>query len=523
MTGTRYWDNMVRRIALSRNARIREHIYLGDHFFHRSPLLIPLSTFMRHIIWWGGSGDGKTTLCAQFLSQLLRFEIFSIVILDHKGSLLLANSLLNLGHQLSDANGIPIYQVKFFSPIVGASTHIFNPLVQDCWRVMTPLQRTELLLDVFGIRVTEGSQDAFFACMCELVTNNVFDWYPLMASFAELLKIIDDRDIYAGRGGNPSDWNHARHVAAMARRNASCDAINAIPKWPEESIDLTDVVCGERPTLAYFFLPCLEHARVSQSVSRMVFNMLLRVASANRFHPQKRHVLLVADEGQHLFGPSFVSCMEMAREFGVTFTLLHQSRDQLITPSGDYRSIIDYCVALQTMLSIRTPEDFAYVAKTSRENSFRDLSWAQPRYPGDSLSDHAFHPDFAEIDPLQGTQEIRIAESQKAFPDCNRVLAVSGDEQGGFVRLFRSEGLWGYGAQWVPFRWHRHLSPTMYHKLSKEPIEPLPGTITNVSPERHVGATPESHVGFPTVSGLPGGINVESTLMKLFEVVSRKS
>jgi hypothetical protein len=201
-----------------------------------------------------------------------------------------------------------------------------------------------------------------------------------------------------------------------------------------------------------------------------------------RFNARPRPVLVLVDEAQHLFGPAFVETLEQAREFGISFLMFNQSRGQLITPSGDYRTTLDYCVGTQFMLSTRTPEDIDYVLSTSHEASAAALGWKQLRYPGSPLDQSTLHPDLAVTDLLLGEHELNVGERASTRPDRNQLLRASADQQGGLVRCFRNEGLWSFNANWVPFRWHRHVTPDEFNDFGTASLPRLPGMVLNTPP-----------------------------------------
>jgi hypothetical protein len=92
------------------------------------------------------------------------------------------------------------------------------------------------------------------------------------------------------------------------------------------------------------------------------------------------------------------------------------------------------------------------------------------------------HPDLAIGDSLLGEHQLGVSERMMSRPDRNQVLQVSADQQGGFVRCFRNQGLWAFNANWVPFRWHRHVTGPEFKQLSSEWPEPLPGMLLNTPP-----------------------------------------
>src|SRR4051794_4185033 len=81
-----YWDLMTERVLNESRPWAKDHVYLGDHYFHRAPVVLPVSAFRSHVHCFGGSRDGKTTLAAQLGTQFLAMGQMSIVVMDHKGS-----------------------------------------------------------------------------------------------------------------------------------------------------------------------------------------------------------------------------------------------------------------------------------------------------------------------------------------------------------------------------------------------------------------------------------------------------
>jgi hypothetical protein len=516
---------MVERVLNERRSWARNHIYLGDHYFHHVPLVLPLSAFRSHVQCFGGSRDGKSTLAAQLCSQFLAMADMSIVVIDHKGSPTLLNNLLQEAAQtVRPGTNESVYDIKMFTPQAGEYSHCFNPFAQSIWQRFTPLQRAEVWLDAFGIRAVEGSESAYFAAINEMVSSRYLDAHRLIETVDRLLLLMEDRDIYRGLagGGDTNDWKHARHFVAMLARLADCPAVNRMPANAQEAIDVSEIVAGDRPSFVYFYLPTLEDGRVSQTCSRVFFKLLVRAASMLRFNRLRRPVLVLADESQHLFGPAFVETLEQAREFGISFLMFNQSRGQLITPSGDYRSTLDYCVGLQFMLSTRNPEDIDYVLSTAHETTSATLNWKQLRYPGTPLDESTLHPDLAVADWLTDEQELNVGERASTRPDRNQLLRASADQQGGLVRCFRNEGLWSFNANWVPFRWHRHVTPDEFNGFGTGSLPRLPGMNVNTPPSLNRANSKGGQSGTPSPITTISAPIAPSSLAKALEELAKK-
>ena len=513
-----YWSQMGTRVRENRRKTVRDHILLGDHFFGHFPLAIPPGGLARHLQTFGGSGFGKTVVASQLTEQVMDAGEASIVVLDHKPSLFFLNSLLAKASRLIDSDTeSPVYDVRILNPQAHGYSHVFNPLQQTAWKRMTSLQRTELLLDSFDIRIVEGSDTAFFAAISELVTTAYLDWHRGIESFREIARLMDDREVYKGMNGYANDWPHARHPLVFLKRLASCPAVTNVPNSADQCIDVDEILTGKKPMLVYCFLPTLEDARISQSISRFMFKLLLHSASVLLAENSKRPVIVIADEAQHLYGPAFVQALEVAREFGISFWAFNQSRSQLITAAGDFRDTLDSCIGAQMMLTTRNLTDIEYIEQTSPERMYHTLKWSQFRQPGDSLDSSAFHPDWAVLDGLTGQQSIDVSEQLRPFPERNRLLAVSVHEQGGLVRLMRNEGLWAFNGAWVPFRWHRHVSKATYDQLSNEWPEPLPGMVPNTPP---VSIGPASVISATTAPGLLDSVSTSTPPSELSAALS---
>lgn len=477
-----YWQTMSRRVREQRSGRIQPHVFLGDHWVHRFPLLVPMAALWRHLFCFGGSGDGKTVLLTQIASQIMRLGEASVVVLDLKPSLFVLNVLLAIAASLiHPITKEPIYKVRILNPSMRAFSHIFNPLAQSLWRKMTPQQRAEFFLDVFDIRIIEGSKEAYFAAISELVLLSYLDWHRLIETFEQLAHLMDDREVFKGMNGNINDWQHARHPIVFLKRLASYYALKAIPTSADQGIDIEDIVIGEKPTPLICHLASLEDPRIALCCSRMVWKLLLFALAVLRTNPNKRKVAIIGDECQNLYGPAFVQAIEIAHEFGATFMSFNQSRAQLITPAGDFRDTVDACAGAQIMMSLRNNEDFEYVMATAPEQIYHQLKWSQLRRPGDSLNGQMFHPNRATVYGFSDEQSIEISEQLRPYPDKNLLMKVSSDDQGGLFRLHRNEGMWAFNGAWTPFRWSRHVSQETYQQFSETEPDALPGMVLNTT------------------------------------------
>lgn len=485
--GPTYWDQMSGRTINERRSFAVDHLYLGDHFITGTPLLCPLSMFERHALIYGPPGSGKTVIAAQLAAQLIA-RGHTVIMLDVKGSLALLNDALDeVARAVDPSTGESLHIVKLFNPSGRRPSHIYNPLRQRVWLDEPPHARAQTILDSSGIRGEEGTDTAFFAAMGFLIGADLNTWFPDVRSFAEFLSLVNDRHLFAAKGGNPNDWNFSRHMAANFRLLASSGALNGTPESSDQVIDLMDVFVGSKPTLLYFFLSAIEDQRIAAIVGRIVLEQLRKAASRSRLEGSRRRVFVFCDEAQELFGPMFGNALEQLREFGVSLLMFHQSRAQLVTQAADFRERFENAIGAQICLGARTPEEIKYLQDTDREELEYELSWEQPQLRSGNRA--MLHPYYG--DQVNGT--VKVSESKCARLDRGIILNVSSHPQAGFIRGFLNDKLWAFDGSWVPFWWFHHRTPEEFRDFSNRYPERLPG---QVAPESFATTTPVLPSGF---------------------------
>ena len=163
LANAKNWEQIVTRVRASEDKDEKESVFVGVNAFDHSPVLVPSDVFCEHAHILGDSGSGKTALgIAPLMTQLLRFDRYSIVVIDLKADemslFVTAREEAEKAQERMQAEDREAgrdprkYPYRWFTTELGKSTYAFNPLRQEAFRSLSLSQQTDVLTASLGVQ-----------------------------------------------------------------------------------------------------------------------------------------------------------------------------------------------------------------------------------------------------------------------------------------------------------------------------------------------------------------------------------
>lgn len=435
----------ARRLRRSQDPIERRSLFHGLVYPEGAPALVPIELWKENVWFRGDPGSGKTAQMVAMMEQLLAIEPATVHIFDMKGSPELFAAAMALR---PDAT-------RWFIDRVGYSTHVFNPLQQPLWQLLTPSQRSDVFLAAsetdYGGSTVYGQH--YFSARNKEILGAVLNRIRNPKNFAMLVEQMPAAlkaakvDAEARRAG--------AHARLVCEGFAEVQALNA-----ENSIDLLD---GFRvPQIVYWCLPTDIGGKTAASICRFATSMLLTGASLVD-HANRVPVYIFVDEFQRALGARFIDLISTARSKEVSCVFAHQSLGQLAhLGAGAIRTLFN-CCRVQWLFALGDPQEQIDVSRESGE-VVDTLRTFQETLLGDVLIHRreAFRPRL----PL------------------NAVKDASATPLRTLLRCTRNAGYWQHNDRWMPVQSFFHIDRDEFERRKRFPWPgPAPGTITTTMPK----------------------------------------
>ena len=337
-TLAKYWESFIDDIRSSTNVHERNSAFLGQVRSDSSPILLPLSSLERHCWLVGGTGSGKTTYLMVLLEQLM-LRGYSVMCLDMKAdSFELLKTLLIASRRAGGS--IPFWQ---FTNRPGWSTHFFCLFTQSWWPMLSPGQRTDVLLSAMGLVFERAYGMSYFSDATYSLLDFVNQKYPDIRSFKEL----DDRITYEIRHAKSHELSNAvkrdgEHVVLIIRRLAKVELLNPCSSHSPAAVGAAMDIsrCFQQQTVCYWDLNSLIAQTGSAEIGRIAFGSTLAAATTQRARNSK--LVIVIDEFQQLGSASLTQlALRQARSLGISIIIANQSAADLQLAGSDFTSTVE--------------------------------------------------------------------------------------------------------------------------------------------------------------------------------------
>jgi len=444
------WDARVERLrtspfavsSMDTTVRESEHLWLGTSTVNDYPVLLDRGILGEHAHILGSTGSGKTAIgLSPLIAQLIRHRDASVVVIDLKGD----PALFAGTREEARAAGLPF---KWFTPELGRSTYVFNPLLRAHRRRLTLHQRTELLMSAFGLLYGRFYGRDYYSDTQAHLLFKALQREPTCPSFKRLLELFRDRSIY--KDMDKKQLEDSKHIWTIVERLASFAALNACAEggMPQRVLDdaIDMAAYRESPAVVYFFLPAaLENVAVVE-IARLALYDLLTAATINlNVGPQ---VYLFIDEFQEVVSSNLQMVLRHARSRKIGLILANQTLPDLKPPGApDLIPIIASNTRFKQIFSVNDVFQQDFLSKSSGEAMYELASkfWSWHN-AGDQVRE--------EIGPRH-----RV----------NDIIDFSNHPQRSLVHINRSSGFSQFGGYSFVMVSKFHITENEYRRREYEP------------------------------------------------------
>lgn len=333
-----YWESFIDDIRNSSNAHEQDSVFFGQVRSDSSPILLQLSSLERHLWLAGGTGSGKTTYLMVLIEQLI-LRGYSVMCLDLKADTFELLRTLSIASRRASGS-IPFW---YFTNRPGWSTHFYCVFTQSWWPMLSPGQRTDVLLSAMGLIYSRVYGMSYFSDSTYALLDFVNQKYPDIRSFKEL----NDRITYEIRHAKSHELSNAvkrdgEHVALIIRRLATVELLNPCSSHSPTAVGAAMDIsrCFQQQTVCYWDLNSLIAQTGSAEIGRIVFGSTLAAATTQRVRNNK--LVIVIDEFQQLGSASLTQlALRQARSLGISIILANQTAADLKLAGDEFTSTVE--------------------------------------------------------------------------------------------------------------------------------------------------------------------------------------
>ncbi|MFN3191256.1 MAG: type IV secretory system conjugative DNA transfer family protein [Aureliella sp.] len=395
----------------------KQSLFLGVNAADNAPVLVPQKVFNDHAHILGDTGSGKTSIgIASIVSQLLRRANCSVVVLDLKGD---DHALMEGVRRESVNAGLDF---RWFTNLVGKSTHVFNPLAHDYLDGQPATIQADIIANALGLQYGRDYGRAFYGdANLELLTRALSEAGEPVRSFRQLDRLLAATSKRADR----EHRRNASHVVHVVKRLADSEALNCEDEVAcKHAIDFSSVC--RKPQTAYFHLSSGAGTGVSGEIARLALYSLMH--SAYGVPPSERvQTYVIIDEFQRIVASNLEMVLQLARSLNIGLVLANQTISDLKTPG------VDLIPAVSTNTRFR--QVFA--------SSYLDDQERLVRASGETVQHHASFLD--SIASTVGLGSLSLSERVVSRQRLNDILLATDKEGRSLVQLRRGAGFAQYG------------------------------------------------------------------------------
>lgn len=386
---TENWQKLIDHLRTVDGGKFKDHFLLGVNAYDWTPIILPRAVLREHMHIVGDTGSGKTAMgIAPGVEQMCRFGDCSVVVIDLKGDdQTLAEILRTAACSLS---GLPrntgldsaLWKIpyRYFHPSANKPSHSFNPFQQECYKLMSDVERAEFIAQSLGLIYGTDYARKFFSDSNSLRLLQVLREHPDIRSFEELLFYLRSTP---PNPQFPRSQATGENVDSAVNRLADVAALNQLkPVGPgpdpdaSSRIDLMDLFV--RPQSLLLSLPAATGNSTNEDTARLFLYMLIE--AAQRAPRPRRQVFVVIDEFQRIVSPNIGAIMQIARSHDVALVLANQSLGDLKTASGGVvYSAITGNTRIRQYFSVRDAAEIEGLTSTSGECLIYNASFTTSR------------------------------------------------------------------------------------------------------------------------------------------------
>jgi len=420
------WGENVARLAASSNPVERQHLWLGTHAEAGYPVLLNRAVLTEHAHLIGDSGSGKTARgLTPLVVQLIRQGGAGIAVIDLKGDMALFEAV-------REEAALHGRKFKYFTNVLGLSTHVFNPYRQADDPNMSHSAFVETIMESLRLNHGEGYGKRFFTAQGRSWLLRTIMKEPDLQSFEELFAQTDP-DLF----GTEEDRSHVLEVISVLQQLSAVEALNWVPNGPaseaieREAINMASVVRDKE--IVYFWLPAAGETSTVREIAFLALYSLFNAARAHQLEHGAAQTFLVIDEFQRMASSGFELILQQARSFGLGAILANQTISDL---RGKDR-----------------PELLNVVQANTR---FRQIfSATDPRAIEQLVRDSG---EILALDPESG--RARVAPRMSV----NDVKRYSSDAALSIAHVTRDSGFSCFGGHWFGVKTDFHVSEETYRR-----------------------------------------------------------
>ncbi len=453
------WDNRVDRVLNSSNPLEREHLYIGRSVYGDYPVYLHLGLLHQHAHILGDTGSRKTSVgIAPLITQLIARADSSVLILDLKGD----KSLFECAKDEAELAGLPF---RYFTNVVGRSSHVFNPFQQTFPQRLTVNQKTQGLLQALALAYGEDYGEGFFSSVSEIVLTTYLSKYKNINSFKQLYKYVNVPRVYKAIGGEIVDWRKARHLAILLKKlsevhplNLTADDLADKPQAHEQRIDIPRMF--DEKQVVYFSLSSALEPTTVNPIGRLALFQLL--AAAAQVAGAGQRVYVVIDEFQRIVTETMRLFLEQARDFKVHILMANQTMGQLKSRKRNLTDVVEACTAYKHMFRATDLESMLRIERASGEAGYSQIGWN----PADQTwllpsASRAF------IETLSGflPWAVRIGPRLER----NTIIELSASPWTSLVRFSEGSGFTQFSGYYTPIIHEFHIHEEFYQERKNRP------------------------------------------------------
>ena len=456
------WDNRVDRVLNSSNPLERKHLYLGRSVYGDYPVYLHLDLLHQHAHVLGDTGSRKTAVgLAPLITQLIARGDSSVLILDLKGD----KSLFECAKDEAELAGLPF---RYFTNVVGRSSHVFNPFRQTFPGRLTVNQKTQGLLQALALAYGEDYGEGFFSSISEIVLTTYLTKYKNITSFRQLYDYVKVPRIYKAIGGEVIDWRKARHLAILLQKlsdvhplNLDAPDLTEKPQAFEQRIDIPKMF--DEKQVVYFSLSSALEPTTVNPIGRLALFQLL--AAAAQVNGNGHRVYVVIDEFQRIVTETMRLFLEQARGFKVHVIMANQTMGQLKSRKRNLTDVVEACTAFKHTFRATDLDSMLRIEQASGEAGYDRIGWNPHDQSG-------LHPSMSRalLESLYGVFPwgLRIGPRLER----NTIIELSASPWTSLVRFSEGSGFTQFSGYYTPMIHEFHIHEDFYleRKIDHGPL-----------------------------------------------------